>query len=63
MKSKALLLLKIAAELFPPLAAIIGEALSKVAQDHPDRQLVDEVREILDKNPIHDAVKTLEERG
>lgn len=64
MKEHALSLLKIAALLFPPLARLIDSALSNVADDHPDRPLVDEVRAILPSTgPIHDAVKTLEDEG
>lgn len=60
MKQEALFLLKLAAALFPPLARLLGEVLDSVSQDHPDRELVDEVREILpSEGPIHDAVRTL----
>lgn len=60
MKQEALFLLKLAAALFPPLARLIASALDKVEADHPDRPLVDEVREILPSDgPIHNAVRKL----
>lgn len=63
MKENAFLLLKVAASLFPPLDKIIGEALSNIADNHPDRALVDEVREALPSlSPIDDAIKTVEQQ-
>lgn len=60
MKEEALMLVKIAALLFPPLAELIRSAIDKIEQDHPNRPLVDEVRDILPSDgPIHDTLRDL----
>lgn len=63
MKEEALMLLKLAAILFPPLAELIRSAIDGVEEDHPSRPLVDEVRDILpSEGEIYDAVKKLQDK-
>lgn len=62
MKDQALTLVKIALQLFPPLAKLIGKAIQAFTAKTPEEKaLVEEVRSILPGHtPLHDLVRDLE---